>query len=50
MSPTDLGAIIEDAMLLLEREMRKYRVSVETEIHPDTLLRWQTEIKSREFC
>ena len=36
MSPTDLGAIIEDAMLLLEREMRKYRISVETKIHPET--------------
>jgi signal transduction histidine kinase len=36
MSPTDLGSIIQDAMLLLEREMRKYRVSVELEIQPET--------------
>lgn len=35
-SPTDLGAIIHDAMLLLEREMRKYRVSVEMDIQSDT--------------
>jgi signal transduction histidine kinase len=36
MTPTDLGSIIQDAMFLLEREMRKYRVSVEMDIHPDT--------------
>ena len=36
MSPTDLGSIIQDAMLLLEREMRKYRVSVELDIQPET--------------
>lgn len=34
--PTDLGQIIRDSLLLLEREMRKYRVSVETELDPNT--------------
>jgi signal transduction histidine kinase len=28
--PTDLAAIIEETLVLLEREMRKYRISVET--------------------
>lgn len=32
--PTDLGALVEDSMLLLEREMRKYRIAVEMEITP----------------
>ncbi|QEG01023.1 Sensor protein ZraS [Stieleria maiorica] len=32
--PTDLGAIILDTLVLLEREMNKYRVSVTTEIQP----------------
>ncbi|MCG8648920.1 MAG: ATP-binding protein [Pirellulales bacterium] len=30
--PTDLGQIISDSLVLLEREMRKYRISVETEL------------------
>lgn len=30
--PTDLAQIIDDSLVLLERELRKYRVSVETEI------------------
>ena len=34
--PTDLGAIITDSLVLLEREMRKYRVAVETELDPET--------------
>ena len=34
--PTDLGEIVRDALVLLEREMRKYRVAVETEIDPET--------------
>jgi signal transduction histidine kinase len=34
--PTDLGQIIRDSLVLLEREMRKYRVAVETEIDPET--------------
>jgi signal transduction histidine kinase len=34
--PTNLGQIIQDAMVLLEREMRKYRVHVEIEIDPST--------------
>ena len=33
---TDLGAIIRDALVLLEREMRKYRIAVEMEIDPAT--------------
>jgi signal transduction histidine kinase len=34
--PTDMGAIISDALVLLEREMRKYRIAIETEIDPAT--------------
>ncbi len=34
--PTDVGALIRDALVLLEREMRKYRIAVETEIDPAT--------------
>jgi signal transduction histidine kinase len=30
MEPTNLAAIIEETLVLLEREMRKYRISVET--------------------
>jgi len=30
--PTDLAALIEEALVLLEREMRKYRISVETHL------------------
>ncbi|TWU40751.1 sensor histidine kinase [Novipirellula artificiosorum] len=30
--PTDLKSIIEDSLVLLEREMRKYRIHVETEL------------------
>jgi signal transduction histidine kinase len=33
--PTDLGGLIDDTLVLLEREMNKYRVSVTTEIDPD---------------
>jgi signal transduction histidine kinase len=36
MVPTDLGAIVSDTLELLSREMRKYRVQVETTIDPDT--------------
>ena len=32
--PTDLAAIVQDVMLLLERELRKYRISVDYEIAP----------------
>ena len=31
---TDLAEIIDDALVLLEREMRKYRISVEREFQP----------------
>jgi signal transduction histidine kinase len=34
--PTDMGGIIRDALVLLEREMRKYRIAIETEIDPAT--------------
>jgi signal transduction histidine kinase len=34
LEPTDLRRVIDDAMLLLEREMMKYRVRVETQILP----------------
>nr|WP_232530265.1 MULTISPECIES: ATP-binding protein [Rosistilla] len=30
--PTDLASIIEDSLMLLERELRQYRVSVETDL------------------
>ncbi len=30
--PTDLAALIEESMVLLEREMRKYRISIETQL------------------
>ena len=33
---TDLGEIIRDALVLLEREMRKYRITVETDIVAST--------------
>ncbi len=32
--PTDLGGLVEDVLVLLEREMMKYRVQVEREIAP----------------
>jgi len=34
--PTDLGAIISDTLELLSREMRKYKVTIETSIDPAT--------------
>ena len=36
MEPTDLAAIINDSLVLLEREMRKYRISIETNLDPAT--------------
>jgi signal transduction histidine kinase len=36
LEPTDLGGIIRDSLVLLEREMRKYRIAVEVEIDPST--------------
>jgi signal transduction histidine kinase len=30
--PTDLGKLVEESLVLLEREMRKYRISVETNL------------------
>ncbi len=38
MQPTDLAALISDTLELLSREMRKYRVTVETMIDPATPL------------
>ena len=35
MEPTDLAAIITDSLVLLEREMRKYRIAIETQLDPD---------------
>ncbi|MCC9603960.1 sensor histidine kinase [Stieleria sp. JC731] len=35
MEPTDLVALVKDTMVLLEREMNKYRVSVNTEFAED---------------
>jgi signal transduction histidine kinase len=34
--PTDLGEMVRDSLVLLEREMRKYRIAVETELDPST--------------
>lgn len=34
LEPTDLAAIVADTLVLLEREMNKYRISVTTEIEP----------------
>ncbi len=36
MQPTDLAALIQDTLELLTREMRKYRVTVETQLDPAT--------------
>ncbi len=36
MEPTDLSAIVNDSLVLLEREMRKYRIAVETSLDPAT--------------
>lgn len=36
LEPTDLGGIIRDSLVLLEREMRKYRIAVEIDLDPDT--------------
>ncbi len=36
LEPTDLTKVIEDVMMLLERELAKYRVRVETTIDPAT--------------
>jgi signal transduction histidine kinase len=35
--PTDLAKLIDDALLLLEREMSKYRITVERQLHPAPL-------------
>lgn len=36
LQPTDLGALIQDTLELLGRELRKYRVAVETQLDPST--------------
>ncbi|TWU06468.1 sensor histidine kinase [Stieleria varia] len=36
LEPTDLAAIISDTLVLLEREMNKYRISVTTQFDPET--------------
>ncbi|TWT82192.1 Sensor histidine kinase TmoS [Planctomycetes bacterium CA13] len=36
LEPTDLGSIIDDSLVLLEREMRKYRIVIETDIAEET--------------
>jgi signal transduction histidine kinase len=33
-SPADLAALVEQVLVLMERELRKYRVQVETDFHP----------------
>jgi signal transduction histidine kinase len=35
--PTDLAKLVEESLVLLEREMRKYRISVEVSIEPAPL-------------
>ena len=32
--PTDLAKLVEDALVLLERELRKYRIAIDTRINP----------------
>ncbi|MDG2206281.1 MAG: HAMP domain-containing sensor histidine kinase [Pirellulales bacterium] len=32
--PTDLAQLIDDALVLLERELRKYRIAIDTRINP----------------
>ncbi|NND97158.1 MAG: sensor histidine kinase [Pirellulaceae bacterium] len=34
--PTDLGGIINDSLVLLEREMRKYRIAIDVDIDAET--------------
>jgi len=34
LEPTDLHKLVEDTMMLLEREMRKYRIAVDMQIEP----------------
>ena len=36
MEPTDLAGLVRDSLVLLEREMNKYRIAVETDFDPDT--------------
>ena len=36
LTPTDLGRIVEDSLVLLDREMRKYRIAIETDLDPAT--------------
>lgn len=36
LEPTQLGSVIQGSLVLLEREMRKYRISIETEIDEAT--------------
>ncbi|MGI9473437.1 MAG: sensor histidine kinase [Rubripirellula sp.] len=36
MEPTDLTSIVNDSLVLLEREMRKYRIAIETSLDPST--------------
>jgi signal transduction histidine kinase len=38
MEPTDLGKIVDDTLMLLERELQKYRIQVDTEIRPTPLV------------
>nr|WP_153557149.1 ATP-binding protein [Roseimaritima sediminicola] len=38
LKPTDVRELIADSLVLLEREMRKYRVSIETDLADDTPL------------
>lgn len=36
LAATNLAEIVEDSLVLLEREMRKYRIAIETEVDPAT--------------
>jgi signal transduction histidine kinase len=38
MEPTDLAKIVDDTLTLLERELQKYRVQVDTDIQPTPLV------------
>ncbi len=49
LEPTDLRRVFDDAMVLLEREMMKYKIRVETQ-YDAVPLPWLTAIKFNRCC
>ncbi len=47
--PTDLEALVRDALVLLEREMNKYRIAVDISADP-VPRRWWLAIRSNRCC